>query len=53
MGYVIIALNIIIILQLLDIRMRIPPRDYVEEAIIRDEKLRKQKQWEQHNKWKT
>jgi hypothetical protein len=52
MGYMIIVLNIIIILQLLDIRMSIPKRDYVEEALNRDEKQRKQKEWEQRNNWK-
>lgn len=51
-SYIIIALNVIVILQLLDLRMSIPERDYVEEALIRDEKLRKQRQWQQHNRWK-
>lgn len=40
MGYVIIALNIVIICILLDIRMNLPDRDYVEEAMIRDAKRR-------------
>jgi len=52
MGIVIIILNLIIILQLLDIRLRIPPRDLVEEALIRDEKRRKQLEWERRNNWK-
>lgn len=53
MGYIIIALNVIVILQLLDLRMSIPERDYVEEALKRDEKLRKQRQWQQRNRWKS
>ncbi|MFC6332980.1 hypothetical protein ACFP56_10130 [Paenibacillus septentrionalis] len=43
MGYVIIALNIVIICILLDLRMSLPERDYVEEAMIRDAKTRAQK----------
>jgi|GEM_PF-2283880 len=50
MVYVIIALNIVIICLLIDIRMSIPERDYVEEAMIRDAKQRAQKQWLNLNK---
>lgn len=53
MVYVIIVLNVIIIFQLIGIRMSIPERDYVEEALRRDEKQRKQKQWQQKNRWKS
>ncbi|GIP18028.1 hypothetical protein J40TS1_36700 [Paenibacillus montaniterrae] len=53
MVYVIIVLNVIIIFQLIGIRMSIPERDYVEEALSRDEKQRKQKQWQQKNRWKS
>lgn len=52
MAYVIIALNIVIICLLIDLKMNIPERDYVEEAMIRDAKQRAQKQWlnQQKNK---
>lgn len=53
MVYVIIALNIIIICLLIDLKMSIPERDYVEEAMIRDAKQRAQKQWLNQNKKKN
>jgi len=53
MVYVIIALNIVIICLLIDLKMSIPERDYVEEAMIRDAKQRAQKQWLNQNKKKN
>lgn len=52
MVYIIIALNIVIICQLLDLRMSMPERDYVEEAMIRDAKHRAKQKTFNHNKLK-
>lgn len=54
MIFLILLLLIIIILLLLNINAKIPPRDYVQEALDRDEKWRQdmEKKKEQE-KWKA
>lgn len=52
MVYLIIALNIVITCQLIDLRMSIPERDYVEEAMIRDAKHRAKQRTLNQNKLK-